>query len=51
MSRELERGGARTGGCLGERKVKEGEKVTGKISGTLQAIAWTLLFTLSDMKL
>ena len=31
--------------------MKEGVKVTGKISGTLQAIAWTLLFTLSDMKL
>ena len=44
-------GGARAGGCLGDRKVKEGVKVTGKISGTLQAIAWTLLFTLSDMKL
>ena len=31
--------------------MKEGVKVTGKISGTVQAIAWTLLFTLSDMKL
>ena len=43
--------GARAGGCLGDRKMKEGERGTGRISGTLQAIAWTLLFTVSDMKL